>query len=157
MDVSYCGWTLEHGAFSCNVFIDENKTDYELHYRSGKIAYQKGPFQTVTADWNHDDDCYSLFGAWFETQNEDGSFSSGQFWTPTDMVRALVDNADPEQRSYGDVVVSIPGIEIPSPQNRKSLDHQIQQSETRALHQEIERNQKMSALGIRPSNEPWAR
>ena len=157
MYVEYSGWTSERGSFHCKIFVDENKLDYELHYKSGKTAKQSSPFQHVTADWNHDGDVYTQFGAWFDHIGENGKFQGGEFWTPVEMVGALADAMDRSSRNYGDHVIAIPGIEIPPPDRRSTLDDQIIRSERRSEAQEIERNRKMNALGIRPPNEPWAR
>ena len=157
MKVNHSGWTEQSGAFDYDVFIDENKTDYELHYKNGMIARQSSPFQEETRDWNHDDDVYTQFGAWFSCYDPDGSFSGGSFWTPEDLVRAAVDCSDPAKIRYGNQVIAVPGIEVPRPDQRPKLDTRIAQNERRAMAQDIERNRKMNALGIRPPNEPWAR
>lgn len=153
MHVNFSGWNEKHGAFSCDVYINERKEDYELHYSDGSIKRQCTPFEDISTDWNHDGDVYSQFGAWF-TDPKDGR---NEFWSVTEMVSALVDAMDPDSRHYGRYVVDIPGINIPLPQDRPRLDDRIRQSENRAMHQEAERNRKMDALGIRPPGEPWAR
>ena len=157
MQVEYSGWTQEHGSFHCDIFIDESRIDYELHYKSGVVARQKTPFEVVTADWNHDGDIYPQFGAWFESVLGSQITSGGSFWTPEDMVRAVADANDPNTRQYGDHVIASPGIEIPAPEKRASLEDKILRSERRSEAQEIERNRRMNALGIRPPDEPWAR
>jgi hypothetical protein len=157
MDVLYSGWSEKRGSFSCNVFVDEQKTDYEIHFKSGLIAYQSSPFQNETHDWNHDDDVYTQFGAWFEFRNEDGHFQGSQFWTPVDMVSELAEALNPDSRVYGDSVVAIPGIKIPPLEKRPTLEDQILRSERLAMAQDVERNQKMKSLGIRHPDEPWAR
>lgn len=157
MQVTHSGWNAQYGAFHYEVFVDENKTDYELHYKNGMIARQSSPFQEETRDWNHDDDVYTLFGAWFTCYEPDGSFAGGDFWTPEDLVRAAIDCLNPEEIRYGNQVIAVPGIEVPRPDQRPNLEARLKQNERRALAQDIERNRKMNALGIRPSNEPWAR
>lgn len=146
MFVNHSGWNMEHGSFSYNIFVDEHREDYILHFSDGSKQYQRSPFATVTADWNHDGDIYSLFGAWF-SENTSGC---GEFWTPEQMVSELIDSLDPNRRQSGAHIVSIPGIEVPTPDKRPSLTDTIRQSENRAMHQDIEKNRKMNALGIRP-------
>ena len=153
MHVNYSGWNETHGSFSCKIYINERKEDYELHFSDGSIAKQRSPFQVVTADWNHDGDVYSQYGAWFSERK--GGYA--EFWTPEQMVSELVDAMDPNSKRSGKHVVSIPGVTIPLPDRRPSLDDQILKSENRAMHQDIERNRKMNVLGIRPPREPWAR
>lgn len=152
MYVNYSGWHKDRGSFSCNIFINEQKTDYEIHYSNGKILRQSTPFDHFTGDWNHDNDVYTQYGAWFQ---DEGGY--GQFWTPEDMVRAVADTVDPDFRPYGNHVVEIPGVTVPLPDRRPTLDDQIRLSEIRAFYQEAEKNRKMKALGIRPPGEPWAR
>ena len=153
MNVNHSGWNEKCGHFSYNVYIDENKDDYELHYSDGSVKKQCTPFQYVTEDWNHDGDVYSMFGAWF-TDSKDGR---NEFVTPVDMVSDLIDAKDPDARHYGRFLVDIPGVTVPTPGERPRLDDQIRRSENRAMHQDAERNRKMNALGIRPPGEPWAR
>ena len=157
MYVEHSGWNKQHGAFRYHIFMDETRTDYEIHYQSGRVDKQSSPFQEQFADWNHDDDWYSQFGAWFEHRDEDGNFKGGEFWTPEQLVRELLNTMEGSAPSYGDRIVAVPGIEIPPPEKRPALQDQIFSSERRREAQEIERNRKMNALGIRPSNEPWAR
>lgn len=153
MYVSYSGWTQERGSFFCNIFIDENKQDYSLKYGDGTIAKQISPFQHVTADWNHDGDIYTQFGAWFESPGYGGN----SFWTPEQMVRAAADGMEKDRRFYANEVVAVKGIEIPMPERRPSLTDKVQDSERRTANRDAERNRRMAALGIRPPNEPWAR
>ncbi len=155
MLVNHSGWNIEHGYFNYNIFVDENKTDYEIRFKSGKFARQIKPFEELTMDWNHDGDTYALFGAYFRNYDRNGSPESVDFWTPEDMIRGLLGDSF----TY-DKIISIPGIELPAPEkryNRPSLDEQIYSSEKRAMAQDIERNRKMNSLGYRPYNEPWAR
>lgn len=158
MNVTHEGWTEKYGAFSYNVVVDETKTDYEIHYASGRILKQDTPFQSFTYDWNNDGDVYEQFGAFFASYNKDGSFErKGVFMTPVDMVSVLVDGMDEYKRQREDVVVSIPGIKLPEPKQRPTVDEQIRRSEQRSMAQDVERNRKMAALGIRHPGEPWAR
>lgn len=150
MYVEHSGWSLEKGAYSYQIFIDEKKTDYEIHFHNGSIAKQAGPFEYVTADWNNDGDVYTEFGASFISDN------GKSFWTPVEMVSALIAAREGEKPWGGASVKDIPGINLPG-EKHPGLDEQIKRSEQRAMHQEIERNQKMNALGIRGPGEPWAR
>lgn len=150
MYVNHSGWNAEFGSFSYDIFVDEKREDYEIHYKNGTVDKQNGPFEAVTADWNNDGDVYTQFGAWFRDENGRGSF-----WTPEQMVQALVDSME---GSYGCSNVShIPGITLPERDKRPSLSETIEQSERRAAAQESESNRKMDMLGIRPSGEPWAK
>lgn len=157
MFVDYSGYSEKQGSFHCSIFINENKTDYEIHYKNGTIARQSSAFTTETRDWNHDGDVYPLFGAWFSCYDKDGSFSGGNFWTPEAMVRAVADAIEAEEKLYGNQVIAIPGVDVPPPGRRPSLTDHIRKTEQRALAQDIERYQKMKMLGIRPPNEPWAK
>jgi len=149
MYVNHSGWTKEKGSFHYDIFLDETKTDYELHFADGFIAKQTTPFQEVTADWNYDGDQYTQFGAWFESR-----YGGANFWTPTEMVRALLDGMEDGRQRHPDTLCAIPGIQIPAKDRRPSLKDTILQSEQRALQQEITRSQRMSALGIRFPDEP---
>lgn len=136
----------------------KKKTDYEILFFSGKVYKQNTEFKSYTYDWNNDGDVYEQFGAFFECYNKDGAYDSrGIFLTPQDMVFMLVEGMDEYKRQREDVVVSISGINIPSPDKRPSIRDQILQSEHRSMAQEAERNRKMAALGIRHPGEPWAK
>lgn len=149
MNVEYSGWKESTGFFCYKIEVDELKLDYELHYASGKVATQNGPFQAVSADWNYDGDIYTQFGAWFQLVDENGRFESGKFWTPEQMVGALIDARDETETHYGDYVVSIPGIELPFLEKRPSLDEQIERSERRVLAGGDEVPGKKQSSGIR--------
>lgn len=156
MYVDYCGWTEERGSFRHKVFVDENRTDYAVHFANGMVARQNSVFQIVVADWNHDQDVYPQYGAWFEYRDADGKFNGGEFFTPEDLVRFAADARDPHASSFGPRPLKVEGIEIPTVQ-RNDLFDRIDQAEKRAMQQEAERNRKMDQLGIRRPNEPWAR
>ena len=147
MYVNHSGWNTEYGSFSYNIFVDEKREDYEIHYKNGTVDKQDGPFQEVTADWNNDDDVYTQFGAWFREANGRGSF-----WTPEQLVQALVDSMEGSSH-----VSHIPGITLPARDKRPSLEDTIAQSERRAAAQDADRNRKMDMLGIRPPNDPWVK
>ena len=152
MYVNYSGWNETHGSFYCNIFVDETRQDYAIEYGDGTIAKQMSPFRHVTADWNHDGDVYTQFGAWFK-----GLYGGNTFWTPEDLVRAAADALDKARHVYDNQVTAVHGIEIPLPEKRKSFDETVRDCESRAANREADRNRRMNALGIRPTNEPWAR
>lgn len=145
MQINYSGWKKDFGSFDVNVFVDETKTDYEIRFKNGEVWKQCECFEKITADWNNDGDVYSRFGAWFEVFNKAGQSLGREFFTPVEMVRAIVDKEA--------VVI---GLDEPV-LKKKTLEDHIIQSERRAEAQEIERNRKMAALGIRHPGEPWAR
>lgn len=158
MWVEHSGWNIVSGSFSYKVFIDENKLDYVLNFADGSFAKQDGPFQSFTYDWNSDEDVYTQFGAWFVRYDRDGELNSRGFWTPEQMIAELIEGLDQDSlESACNRLVSIPGIELPVKEKRPSLDDRVKQNERRAMHQDIDRNQKMKMLSIRSSNEPWAR
>lgn len=157
MVVDYSGWTQESGSFHCKINFDEKKSDFAVHFANGSVARQSGTFHDHTADWNHDGDVYTQFGAWFEYRDTNGKFSGGEFFTPVDLVQFAVDARDSNSSSFGPRPIKVEGLTLPLPPRHQSLDDRIAQTEQRLMHQEAERNRKMNALGIRPSNEPWAR
>ena len=157
MIVDYSGWNKDTGHFCHKIYIDESKKDYAVYFENGSVARQTGEFHHHTADWNHDDDVYTQYGAWFEFRAADGSRNGGEFFTPEDLVRFAVDALDPDSSRFGPRVTKVDGVEIPVQPRHPSLDQRLAQIEARAMHQDMERNRKMAALGIRPPNEPWAR
>lgn len=138
MFVNHSGWNEKDGSFDYNIFVDENKTDYEIHYNDGTVAYQKSPFQFETADWNCDGQVYEQFGAWFEWEGR------GEFITPDQMVWQLLFDG-----YCGPKAVSIPGIDIPQPSQRPSLDETILSGERKALMRETKENHEPL---VRPPN-----
>lgn len=156
MKIEHSGWNKDYGTFRYFVDVDDNKTDYEIRFRNGCVARQAEPFHTVTTDWNCDGDVYPQYGAYFKYFDREGSPDGGSFWTPVDMVTTLIRARDGEDNG-GYTVVDIPGIEIPTRDKRPSLDEQVARTERQQMAQDIERNRKMNMLGIRGSNEPWAR
>ncbi len=153
MYVNHSGWSEDIGSFSYDIYMDENKTDYEIRYADGSVDRQVTPFEAVTNDWNNDGDVYTMFGAYFE-HNTTGW---REFMTPESMVMLLLNSRFDPRSVTGPLVTEIPGIEIPDRDKRPTLEQTIQEGERRALHRDAERNRKMDALGIRPPNEPWAR
>lgn len=145
MKVNYSGWKKEFGSFDVNVLLDEYKTDYEIQFINGEVWQQCDRFKNVKADWNNDGDVYSRFGAWFETYDKKGQYRGREFFGVVDMVRVVVDKE-----------AVVPGLDIP-PLKRVTLEDNIIRSERRAEAQEIERNRKMAALGIRHPGEPWVK
>lgn len=153
MLVNHSGWSEDIGSYSYNVYIDENRTDYEIHYADSSTDRQITPFEAVTNDWNNDGDVYTMFGAYFEHD----STGWRQFMTPASMVMLLLDSRFDPHRVSGLLVTDIPGIEIPDRDKRPKLEQTIQDSERRALNKEAECNRKMDALGSCPPNKPWVR
>lgn len=151
MYVDYSGWTKEHGSFSCKIFIDEKKTDYEIVYGDGKVCKQVTPFEHVTADWNNDGDVYTDFGASFESR-----YAGRDFWSVVDLVYACAEALEKDHIRNSDIK-EVKGITIPPRDKRSSLEQTIRNSELRAANQEAERNRKMDMLGIRRPDEPWAK
>lgn len=151
MHVNHSGWSKDHGHFSCDIFIDEHKTDYALVYGDGTVCRQTSPFTTVRGDWNNDGDVYEQFGAWFQ-----GLYGGGTFMTPVDLVSAAINGVTKDRFSKNEIQ-EVRGVTVPLPERRPRLEDRIRQSENRAMHQEAERNRRMNALGIRNPGEPWAR
>lgn len=158
MKIEHSGWSQEYGSFRYFIEINEKKTDYELHLKNGGIAKQDGPFRYVTHDWNCDGDVYTQFGAVFQYYDKNGKTDGRCFWTPEDMVRALIDARDkPDSYLSGGDVIAIPSVEIPARDKRPNLEDTLRVSERQAEAREIEKNIKMAALGIRHPGEPWAK
>lgn len=152
MKIEHSGWNIEHGSFRYFIEVDERKTDYEIRFRNGCVARQAETFHEVTADWNCDGDVYSQYGAFFDNFDSEGKRNGGTFWTPVEMVESLIRGREGEDNG-GYTVVDIPGIELPTRDKRPSLDEQVARSERQQLMQDIERNRKMNALGIRRPGE----
>ena len=146
MYVDYSGWSKDRGFFHDKIFFDENKRDYMIQFNDGTVLKQTSSFEFQTADWNHDGDIYTQYGAWFNEITPDGKAGYGEFWTPEVMVRAVIDAVDPDRPKYGNQVKSISGITLPTKNNHQSLDEQIQRSEQRALNKEMETNHKKNHL-----------
>lgn len=157
MYVEYSGWKKGFGQFCSEIYLDENKTDYEILYKSGMLAKQTSSFREVTHDWNNDGDIYTQFGAWFDYFDKDGRRIGAEFLTPETMIRGLIDGKEQPEYRKDDCIIDISGVEIPKLKRRETLDEQILKSERRYEMAEIERYRKMAALGIRHPNEPWAR
>lgn len=158
MKVVHSGWTQEYGSFRYEILFDENKTDYEIRFKNGVIGKQRGAFHVVTKDWNCDGDVYPQFGAWFDYFDKNGVRTGGGFWTPQDLVFALVEaQKKTEAQLSGGDIVAVSGIKLPPRDKRPSLKEQIARTERQQMAQDIERNRKMNALGIRGPGEPWAR
>jgi len=153
MYIDYSGWNKDRGSFHEKIFIDENKHDYVIQYNDGTVLQQSSGFDFQTADWNNDGDIYTQYGAWFNEIMPDGKPGHGEFWTPEDMVRAVIDAVDPDRPKYGNQVKSISGIVLPPIEKHRSLEEQIQLSDQRALNRDIERNRKMNRFG----NDRWVR
>ena len=86
MQLTHEGWSQERGWFQDRYNIDTTRTDHEIHWKNGNICKQTSPFNTVTADWNNDDDVYSEFGAIFE-----GKWGFGRDWyTPQGLLELVL-------------------------------------------------------------------
>lgn len=87
MIVEHSGWSQERGWFCDKYFLDETKTDYEIHWKDGRISKQLSPFEAVTADWNCDGDVYEEFGANFESR-----YAGRDWWTPYHLLDLILDD-----------------------------------------------------------------
>ena len=94
MILEHSGWSQERGWFCDKYFFDETKTDYEIHWKNGKVCKQLNPFEVAERDWNLDGDVYELFGAIFE-----GLYGGRDHYTPQNLLSLVLE---------GDAVV--PGI-----------------------------------------------
>ena len=158
MFVNHSGWSEKSGSFNYNIPFNEKRTDYEVCYESGQTLRQCSPFQYVTADWNCDGDVYTEFGANFVRYEPEGVARAGtEFWTPTELVAELIDGLYGDDFPRRDRIISISGVDVPPTHKRPSLRDQVAQIERQQMAQDIERNKKMNALGIREPGEPWAR
>ena len=95
MIIEHSGWSQERGWFNDKYFVDEAKTDYEIHWKNGTVCKQQMPFQWVTADWNCDGDVYELFGASFE-----GKYAGLDWYTMQGLVDLVIEGE-----------ITVPGIE----------------------------------------------
>ena len=86
MKLEHSGWSQERGWYCDKYFIDETKTDHEIHWKDGRICKQLTPFEDVERDWNYDGDVYSEFGAMFE-----GKYGR-EWWTPYHLLSLMVDD-----------------------------------------------------------------
>lgn len=86
MRVDHSGWSQERGFFNDKYFVDEAKTDYEIHWKNGKVCKQLYPFESAYRDWNNDGDEYELFGAVFE-----GYYGGREHYTPQNLLRLILD------------------------------------------------------------------
>lgn len=126
MYVNYSGWNERVGRFSHDIYIDENRTDYEIIFKNGTSAKQVSPFQVEGADWNNDGDYYEMFGAYFNHG------SRNEFWTPEEMVTALMEGREGRPPMSGVAVKDIPGIKLPKALEKKpSLDERLRASEVK--------------------------
>lgn len=125
MLIEHSGYRKNHGLFCFKIPVDENKTDYEIHFNNGSVYRQNGPFENVTHDWNCDGDVYTQFGAYFDCNGR------GEFFTPVDLVTFVVEHE-----------AQVPGIQDPF--QHPSLDNQIKQAEEK----------KIQTDHISPSQEP---
>lgn len=86
MIIENSGWSQERGWYCDKYELDTTRSDHEIHWKNGKVYNQLTPFETVTRDWNNDDDVYSEFGAMFE-----GRY--GREWhTPQGLLSLMLDD-----------------------------------------------------------------
>lgn len=158
MNINYSGWSEKYGSYNYNIPFDESRTDFEVKFDNGQVLRQCSAFERVTADWNCDGDIYTEFGANFVRIDADGTERSGrEFWSPDNLVAELIDGLYGDDWPPRDRVVSISGITVHPPKVLPSLNDQIACSEKRQIAQDVERNRKMNALGVRGPGESWAR
>lgn len=86
MIVENCGWSEDRGLYNDKYFIDEDRTNYEIHYSDGYISKQVRAFESITADWNNDGDSYTEFVAGFENR-----YGGTDNWTPESLVSEIID------------------------------------------------------------------
>lgn len=84
LTINVSGWKKGYGPYDVNLPFDEQKTDYQIHFKDGERYAQVSPFETETHDWNNDGDVYPQYGAWFRSQN-----GRGEFFTPVDLLRLV--------------------------------------------------------------------
>lgn len=116
MYVDYSGWMKEEGYFHYSIYIDETSMEHEIEYEDGFIAKQTSVFKEYTYDWNNDEDVYTQYGAFFESR-----YGGGDFFTPEELVRSLVDFVEGVDDGYNYRVVAIKGIELPEPMQQNLL------------------------------------
>lgn len=114
MQVNYSGWNEKLLRFDFTIDLDETRKDYEIHFKDGFVSKQSTPFDYVTCDWNHDGDVYCMYGAYFTSR-----FGGNVFWTPDEMVSALIESA--MEDGYRDTyrIREIPGIALPPALRKK--------------------------------------
>ena len=86
MRLEHSGWSQERGCFCDKYEIDTARTDYEIHWKDGKVCKQVSPFQIVEADWNCDGDVYEEFGANFESR-----YAGREWWTPQNLLSLVLE------------------------------------------------------------------
>lgn len=103
LTINVSGWKKGYGPYSLNLPFDEQKIDYEIHFKDGTCYIQESPFKDEAHDWNNDGDVYPQFGAWF--RGDDGR---GEFFTPVDMLR-LVQESQAEVVGLTDPLSALEG------------------------------------------------
>ena len=86
MQLTHEGWSEERGWFQDKYNIDTTRTDYEIHWKNGRVCKQVTPFKVVTADWNCDGDVYDEFGANFESP-----YAGRDWWTPHSLLDLIIE------------------------------------------------------------------
>ena len=112
IEVEHSGYSEKRGFFCDLYYIDAEKTDYEIHFPDGDVYRQISAFHSLCEDWNHDNDRYEQFGAYFEIQ----SLGRGEFITPVNMVDFITEHG-----------CSIAGIDMKTVMGKKSLLHKKQE------------------------------
>ena len=87
MQLEHSGWSKERGHFCDKYSIDTTRTDYEIHWKDGRVCKQISPFQIVEADWNCDGDVYEEFGATFESR-----YGGREWWTVYHLLSLMIDD-----------------------------------------------------------------
>lgn len=86
LTINVSGWNKNYGPYNKNIPFDDQKTDYEIHFKDGSLYKQTSSFTWETHDWNNDGDVHSQQGAWFRDQD-----GRGEFFAPVDMIRLVMD------------------------------------------------------------------
>lgn len=87
LTINVSGWKKGYGPYDLNLPFDDQKTDYQIHFKDGDHYAQESPFETKTCDWNNDGDIYPQYGAWFRGQD-----GRGEFFTPVELLRLVQEN-----------------------------------------------------------------
>lgn len=86
MILEHSGWEINKGFFEDKYSFDETRTDHEIYWKNGKVCRQLEPFETVTRDWNNDNDIYPEFGAMFE-----GEYGGRNWYTPQNLLSLMLE------------------------------------------------------------------
>lgn len=103
LTINVSGWKKGYGPYDLNLPFDDQKTDYQIHFKDGDHYAQSSPFETETHDWNNDGDVYPQYGAWFRSQD-----GRGEFFTPVVLLR-LVQEEQAEVTGMVDPLAALNG------------------------------------------------